>query len=585
MKRYCYFLFKTGLLSLFLISSINVKADGYSSWSIANTKGENYISADGNVKTFSRPDEYTYLDGSPRFNVFVNGQAYTGLYDSNNPWGGNVTFGYFDFKDGTPVDVVISCRKELGDYDLLPAGAEVSNVTKLTDKILKFTISKANQNITLVLGGDYQTGDVLHLFCNDIDQAPGVASTEGYSYDKLTKTYYFGPGYYDLSTKFTNGILQVSGGRNIYLAGGAVVHGTLRISGAGSKIYGHGMVVSTDNRELDCTYCTSGVVDGILCHRFKVAGWQTTYTQSSNLTIKNLKIICTSGGSTDGMDLNYCQNCTFDNIFVRANDDAVAIKGLITEGDPLNCPAEKDLTFSRMQLWNDCNNAFGMGAETRASSYENIKLLDSDILYSYDDKTYHGTLDERSAMNICALQGTYFHNILFENVRVNKCERLIGLGFKDSFWFGSIVGDQSFNGGIYDVTFRNITCPNNSGSSIANDVWLYGWHKDGTPDKFIHDIYFDNVKIEGELLDSWQNRHLKTNNTDDLKLVYDLHFGYSTAISSPIMNAERNKYGIYQLNGDLVRKGYGEKPDLTSLPPSLYIIKYSDKKSQKVIVK
>jgi hypothetical protein len=35
------------------------------------------------------------------------------------------------------------------------------------------------------------------------------------------------------------------------------------------------------------------------------------------------------------MDLNYCQNCTFDNIFVRANDDAVAIKGLITEGDPL----------------------------------------------------------------------------------------------------------------------------------------------------------------------------------------------------------------------------------------------------------
>ena len=95
----------------------------YSTYSTANTVGTTYTSADGNVMTFARPDGYTLLDGSPRFNVLVNGEAYTGLYGNNNAWGGNVTFGYFDFKDGTPVDVVVSCRKPLGDYDLLPAGA------------------------------------------------------------------------------------------------------------------------------------------------------------------------------------------------------------------------------------------------------------------------------------------------------------------------------------------------------------------------------------------------------------------------------------------------------------------------------
>ena len=57
-------------------------------------------------------------------------------------------------------------------------------------------------------------------------------------------------------------------------------------------------------------------------------------------------------------------------------------------------------------------------------------------------------------------------NPSFENIYVNRCERLIGLGFKSDFWFGSIQGDQSFPGGISGVTFRNITSPNNSGSSI-----------------------------------------------------------------------------------------------------------------------
>lgn len=541
-KKNIFKLQKYVMLSLLYVTiTTSASAIDVSAWQSTYSKGTTWTSSDGLIKTYARPDNFptTYMDGSPRFNVLINREAYTGLYDSNNAWGGSVNFGCFDFKDGTPVDVVISCRKELGNYEIIPASAEINNVEKISDNILKFTISKANQNITLVLNGNYQTGDVLHLFCNDLDTMPNVEQKEGYSYDRNSKTYFFGPGYYDLNDNFS-GSLSVSGERKIYLAGGAVVHGSLALSGTGGKIYGHGMVISTSGSELSYNYNDGGVVDGIICYRYRTRGWQTTYSSTKNATITNLKVICPYGGSSDGMDFTSCENMTFDNCFVRSMDDCIAIKGLAPEGTiPANGGIEKNLRFNRMQLWSDANNAFGIGAETIASSFESIYFTNSDVLYSYDDPTHHEELDERSAMNICCLHGTYFHDIHFENITVNRCERLIGLGFKSSFWFGSLLGDQSFEGEIKDVYFKNITCANNSGSSIANNVWLYGWHQDGTPDKFIHDIWFDNVSIEGQPFESWDNANLKTNNTDDLKLVYDLHF--NELISDGINSLKGNK--------------------------------------------
>ena len=506
---------------------LSARAIDVAAWNVTNTKGQNYTAANGTIKTYARPDDYTLEDGSPRFNVLVNGEAYAGLYDTKNQWSGNVSFGYFDFKDGTPIDVVISCRKSLDDYDLIPAGAEISNVQKINDNILKFTISKANQNVTLVLGGDYRKGDVLHLFCNDMIDEPAATPASGYVYDSTTKTYCFGPGVYKLGDKFSNGELQVQGGRNIYLAGGAVVYGQLGISGANSMIYGHGMIVSTGGAELAAYGTTSGIVDGIICQRPSgIGGWQTTYTYCKNLTVKNIKILSAYFGSTDGMDFQLCQDMTFDNCFVRACDDCIAIKGLAADGtDPATQNVERNLNFTHMQLWTDANNAFGIGAETMASSFDGIRFTDSDVLSHDDITSYDGNMVDRSALNITALEGTYFHDIVIDDIRVNRCVQLIQLGFEDSFWYGTLLGNMSWEGSMYDIHFNNISCPNKTADALlANNVRLRGWYKEGTPTKYIHDIYFNNVTIEGQPFNSWDNANLVTNNTDDLKLVYDLHF-------------------------------------------------------------
>jgi hypothetical protein len=211
----------------------------------------------------------------------------------------------------------------------------------------------------------------------------------------------------------------------------------------------------------------------------------------------------------------------FKNIFVRACDDAIVIKGL-ERGNPTDCAPNENLFFEQMQLWSDCNNAMELGCETRAKYYRNIHFKDVDVLFSYDDKYHHEELEERSVMNICCLEGTYFSNISWEDIRVNRCERLIGMTFNDTYWFGSILGDQTTPGGIDGVSFKNIRVDSNSGSRIANEIRLDGWYREGTPTKTIRNITFDNVVIEGKKVSSADQ--LVTNSTPSRPLVSNLSF-------------------------------------------------------------
>ena len=98
------------------------------------------------------------------------------------------------------------------------------------------------------------------------------------------------------------------------------------------------------------------------------------------------------------------------------------------------------------------------------------------------------------------------------------------MGFRSDFWFGSIPGDQTTPGGIGNVVFRNITSPNATGSSISNDILLYGWHKEGTPDKYIENVTFENVSIMGHLLNNINSPYICTNNTAGLDLVKNVKF-------------------------------------------------------------
>lgn len=444
------------------------------------------------------------MEGSHLYNVSVNG-SYVGLYNDRNFWGGLVHFGMFEFENGREITLRIRYYKPFKEYEILPIRQlRLLKVNREDRQTISITLDKADQNITVVIDGELQK-HVLHLFCNSIDeQMPQMTNPDGYHVDEDRRLIYFGPGYYDTRELLGQDLIQVHDGWRLYIAPGAVVNGCVGLwnTHKGTRVDGRGMLFNDTQRPrviFELNDCEGADASGVLFHCHRPSCWQVVVNHCRNVEFKGIKILSARYASTDGLDIVNCQQCAFLNCFIRSSDDAVAIKGLDTR-KPAECPPNRNLTFCGLQTWNDCNCALGIGAENHCALYENIRFMNTSVLYNYDDPDYHEVLDERAALAICCIHGTYFNNISYENIDVYHCQRLIAAGFQPDFWFGSLPGDQTTEGGITDLRFVNVSSPNNSGSRIANKIHLYGWNREGTPEKWVDGVTFEEVKIEGRVL-------------------------------------------------------------------------------------
>lgn len=476
--------------------------------------GTDYTNCHGTVCTHAVAKEFPD-EGRPLYNVCVDG-GYVGLYRDVSQWGGLVHFGSFEMKNGQQTIILISYYQPINRYEILPEKQlDLLQVKQISPQCLRIVLSKADQDITVVINGETKK-NVLHLFANSIDEEkPHVTTDKGYHCYANQKLYYFGKGYYDLKQLTGKTEFNVEDGWQLYIDAGAVIHGQICMIHVhkGTSVMGRGMVYtdSTDKASSFRIYeCEGADASSILFHTHKPSCWQVIVDHSRNVEFKQVKIISTRYASTDGLDVINCQQCAFLNTFIRANDDAIAIKGF--GGTPTTCSNNEHLTFCGMQLWNDCNNAIGIGAENHCALYNDIRFMNSSVLFSYDDPNYHEQLDERAAMGICCIHGTYFQNISFDNIDVYHCERLIAVGFYPSFWFGALKGDQSTAGGMKHITFRNINSYNNSGSRIANKIHLKAWDESGTPSKTIDGVLFDHVYIDGRYIDSINDTHFSETN-------------------------------------------------------------------------
>lgn len=455
------------------------------------------------ARTYPVPEGYPFIEDKPRhFSVSANGKSMS-LYNDTTHWGGTIDFGSFEIREGDKSTVSVVLDEDISSLELLPAPKDCE-VRQTGKRTVEITSRKADWTQTLVVNGNPREGHVLHLFCNKFAEGP---QPEGYSYDDSTKTHSFGAGYYELASLLGDKTLTIKGDQKIYLAPGAVVNGTLLImEGDGAKIYGNGMVCNNYGSMVRVVSSRNCSVEDITVHGHRLHAWQVIVDNCSDVLLRGMKIFNPHYASVDGIDVVNSSHITVDSCFIRANDDAIAIKGLGSQ-KPADGPVMTDLTFTNLQLWNDCNNAFGIGAETHCREFGNIRFADSDILFSYDDPEHHNKLNERAALNICSLHGTYFHDITFENITVYHCQRLIGLGFRPDFWFGQLPGDQTGEGEIRNVTFRNVTSLETETGQLSNKILLYDWHKEGTPDKLLRNLRFENVMIGGERLSSADSPH------------------------------------------------------------------------------
>ncbi len=446
---------------------------------------------------------YAIPAGTPNrtgiFSVTVNGHP-LGLLSERNAWEKPCTFGVFDIDEGFTAEVRITVDKPFVHAALYPDAVTL----RRDGNTLVYTIDHPVNALSLVLDHDFQ-GETLHLFSNAIDHhAPTESSAS---------LLYVPPGYYNLSAFGArkpdipcaeNGTLPLSSGQTLYLAGGAVIDGTVSISDAEHVcIRGSGILMKSE----DCAVQTpkaQGIclltahaehisIENIVCHAHRWHNWTVHLWHSSDISVSGIKIFSPVYASTDGIDISNSSHITVKNTFIRACDDSIAIKGLAgADQKPCDCPPIEDILFEHCVLWNDCNNCMGIGAETRAKYFKNITFHDIDVIYSFDDRDHHEQLDERSVMTICSLHGTYFENIVWDTVRVTACQRLICLTFRNDFWFGTLPGDQSTPGGMHNITCRNITVEQDTCSSISGEILL-----DGMENKEITDVLLDTLTFCG----------------------------------------------------------------------------------------
>lgn len=458
----------------------------------ARREMNNPVQTANHITTYAAPSDLPAGYRSQLFNVTAGGLTVDLYHAGNNGWNSPISYGYFDIA-GTAT-ITVHPDFSFNSFQIVPASLAIP--ASENGGTISFTLNGPT-HVSIVFDNNYQ-GKTLHLFA----RKPETDIPDGEDPDVL----YYGPGFHNLEGQAP---VTIGSNKTVYIAGGAVVRGRLMSNNTTNvTIRGRGILMndylSQDNYNdiaLALGNVTQAKVTDIIVNR-NANNWTASMYQCSFVDVKNYIAISPWFASSDGFNMVSSHDITFDSVFIRTADDAIAIKGM-SDQDPPNAPAIYNITYEHAQLWADANNTIGIGAETKASSFYNIHFRDIDVLYNFDDRDHPDVLPDRSAINIFALHGTRIHDVSFENIRVEKAKRLINIEMDDSFYFGAISGDWSWPGAIYNIHYKDIT----STSDGSNEIKLAAWD-------YTHPIYgvtFENVKINGNELSNFSDPHLRIN--------------------------------------------------------------------------
>ena len=271
------------------------------------------------LKTYAIPDEVR----SSHFRVSLNGRSTDVLHAAT---------GYYllNFDAAGPVAVSV----EADDPHFWDGGVEIQPMRlgirpKRQGAVISFTMPGSSK-LTITRPGDhFADAKILFLFANPIDHS-GITVTS-------PRVRYYGPGVHREN-------IDAHSGDTIYLAGGAVVFGSLNlwqvenvhVLGTGTIIYDGPQDPHSDTgwmhkKNWHCVVMDEArniELDGITCIT-RSRSWQVQMKDSKHIGLYNIKVI---GGNPndanqDGIDWLGGGDTTISNSFFRASDDVFALQG------------------------------------------------------------------------------------------------------------------------------------------------------------------------------------------------------------------------------------------------------------------
>ena len=373
---------------------------------------------------------------------------------------------YFDFSGS----VEVSVRRNNGNVQSVRARPAIQGITPVrNENVISFTLTKPGK-FSVEFDGDKLHN--LHVFANPIETTRPNAND--------SNVIYFGPGLHNPPDN-SNGTFNITSGKTVYIAGGAVVRGRLMCDSVKNvRIIGRG-IVDQPSRGVEITHSKNVTIDGII---FINPKHYTIYGGASkDLVIRNIKSFSSNGWS-DGIDLMSCSDVVIDDVFMRNSDDCIAIYGHRWNfyGNARN------ISITNSTLWADIAHPTNIGihgnTEIAGDTIENITFKNIDILeQDEDDPEYQG------CMAINAGDFNLVRNVRYENIRIDDFEEGQLLNLR-------IVYNKQYNTGsgrgIEKIYFKDIyyTGLNQFTSRIA------GLDKDHG----VKGITFENLRINGKLI-------------------------------------------------------------------------------------
>ena len=216
---------------------------------------------------------------------------------------------------------------------------------------ISFTLSRPTPIVVEINGPHH----ALHLFANPPAPPAPAAETPG--------IHYFGPGVHHA------GKIVLQSNESVYIAGGAVVYGSIHAQGASNlHISGRGILdVSPFERgkgggAVRLLGCSDVTIEGIVMRDPDV--WCCSLFGCRNVKISNVKLVGLWRYNADGIDVCNSQDVVVEDCFVRAFDDALVVKGLKFGSNSFDDLPVRDVQFRRCTVWCDWGRAMEIGAET-----------------------------------------------------------------------------------------------------------------------------------------------------------------------------------------------------------------------------
>lgn len=311
---------------------------------------------------------------------------------------------------------------------------------------------------------------------------------------ELPEILYFGPGMHFIEEK----ILRIPSGKTVYIAGGAMVVGSMICDHVEDvTIRGRGIVYLTNIekttylRTVQIDFSRNITVEGIIS--VDPPHYSIHLGKSEHIHISNFKTFSTRGWS-DGIDMMSCSYVDIDDVFLRTSDDCIAIYGSrgIFYGDSTN------ISVTNSVLWADVAHPIMIGVhgdhEHDGDIIENIVFDNIDILEHHEPQDgYWG------CMTINAADKNTVRNVTYKNIRVEQFElgRLIDIRVFQNPKYNPSPGNRVENIRFENIEFNGV-CENPSviegfdGERIVDGITIENFRINGTQ---VTDAQSGNIQI------------------------------------------------------------------------------------------